>query len=106
LQLFWTNFIGNVAQGDGSEAIKGGGSRFFWEESQERGVSCSSQLFSFVGETYHSYEVFLDDVPTFFIEMQGEAIRARSFVILELVQGSEDFLLPRWVCQGECCQPQ
>jgi hypothetical protein len=39
----------------------------------------------------HSYEVFFDDVPTFFIEMQGETIRARSFVVLELVQESKDF---------------
>jgi hypothetical protein len=43
-----------------------------------------------VGEADHSGEVFLDDVPTFFIKMQGEAIWARCFVVLELVQGSED----------------
>jgi hypothetical protein len=38
---------------------------FFWDESQEGGVCCSTQFFVFVSEAEHSGEVFLNDVPSF-----------------------------------------
>jgi hypothetical protein len=58
---------------------------FFWEESQEGGVHCSTQFFGFVSEVEHSGEIFLNDVLTFFVEMKSETVWARGFVILELV---------------------
>jgi len=63
----------------------------FGRRARKEELVAPPNFFSLACETYHSYEVFLDYMLAFFIEMQGEAIRTQSFVILELVQCSEDF---------------
>jgi hypothetical protein len=42
-------------------------------------------FFLFMHESYHSDEILLDYVPTFFIEMKGETIWPQSFILVELI---------------------
>jgi len=44
-----------------------------------------------MGEVKHSSEIFFNDGPTLFIEVEGEVVQARGFVFMEMVQGSRDF---------------
>jgi hypothetical protein len=44
-----------------------------------------------VGESQHSGEIFLNDGRAFFVKMKSKSVRAWGFILVELIQGSENF---------------
>jgi len=81
---FGENFVGDIAKGDGTKAIKGVYIFVFGDQCQEGSIGGSSYIACQLDISNHAEKVLSDDFPTLSIEVRSKSIQPGCFIWIEV----------------------